>query len=466
MFKEKILGSIYTGFFEEFFIRPGLSEKEPYEIDLRTKFSRNIILEIPISSSPMDTVSGYEMAVAIALLGGIGVVHRNMSIEEQVSILKKVKEAPPIRTREIFLTHDQRCQNAIEYMRRNEIRDLPVLKGSAVVGRVRYIDLEKECVNNDPVEKYVREPVKITLKQIRDAKRIIMEGGYDTIAVTDDHDNYLGTIVYKDLFQENSPSLDEEGRLIVGAAVSPFDKERILKIDKYADVIVTDVAHFHNRNVINATKMITKEISKDLVIGNLATEEAVRDVVSEIDKIDGFRVGLGGGSICITPEVTGVYMPTLYAVAEVRDAVDKLNMNVPVIADGGIRSSADIMRALAAGASSVMLGYMLAGTEEASAPKIRVGGSVYKPYRGMASISAIELRYAMDRYSRRTKQVAEGIEGLVPYKGSVYKIVQEIIEALKAGFGYAGASNIEELWRKTVFIRTKPRDSRDIIQKI
>jgi IMP dehydrogenase len=212
--------------------------------------------------------------------------------------------------------------------------------------------------------------------------------------------------------------------------------------------------------------MITKEISKDLVIGNLATEEAVKDVVSEIDKIDGFRVGLGGGSICITPEVTGVYMPTLYAVAEVRDAVDKLNMNVPVIADGGIRSSADIMRALAAGASSVMLGYMLAGTEEASAPKIRVGGSVYKPYRGMASISAIELRYAVDRYSRRTKQVAEGIEGLVPYKGSVYKIVQEIIEALKAGFGYAGASNIEELWRKTVFIRTKPRDSRDIIQKI
>ena len=195
-----------------------------------------------------------------------------------------------------------------------------------------------------------------------------------------------------------------------------------------------------------------KEVSADFVAGNIASDKAVEDVTTWIERVDGFRVGLGGGSICTTPDVTGVYVPTLYAVALVRDAVDKLNLRVPVIADGGIRMYGDIVKVLAAGASVAMLGYMLAGTEEAPAPIISIGGAKYKPYRGMASEGAMKRRYAVDRYARVSKKMEEGIEGLVPYRGSVYMLVPRIVEAVKAGLGYVGARNIEELWRKARFI--------------
>ncbi|MGC9010076.1 MAG: IMP dehydrogenase [Sulfolobales archaeon] len=463
MFRKKIEEAVRAPQFQDVYIMPSLSYKEPREIDLSTNFSRNIRLKIPIASSPMDTVTEDKMSIAIALLGGIGVVHRNNSIEEQIEIIERVKRAPPVRTRDLYVNVDDPCHRALEIMQNEEIRDLPVIDGKRLVGTIYYGDLINFCKEGfEPLTKIMKSPKHISLHSLREINKILLEERYDTLAVTDQEGLYLGTVVYRDLFTPLEPSLDSEGRLMVAAAISPFDRERVLKLDKYADALVSDLAHSHNVNALRALKSISREISKDLVIGNIATYEAVKDVADYVDKIDGFRVGLGGGSICITPEQTGAYVPTLYAVAEVRDAVEDLGLKVPVIADGGIRSGADIVKALAVGASVVMLGFLLAGTDEASAPLVRLGNKLYKPYRGMASKGSMERRFARDRYARVSKRVEEGIEGLVEYKGSVYKIIPDLIEAVKAGLGYAGASNIRELWEKGRLLITTGRGERGI----
>ncbi|MEM0250254.1 MAG: IMP dehydrogenase, partial [Desulfurococcaceae archaeon] len=209
---------------------------------------------------------------------------------------------------------------------------------------------------------------------------------------------------------------------------------------------------------------LVAEISTDFVAGNIGSEEAVKDTITVIEEVSGFRVGIGGGSICTTPEVTGAYAPTLWAVASVRDALEELGLDVPIIADGGIRTAGDVVKALAAGANTVMLGYMLAGTDEAASPLIAIGNEYYKLYRGMASRGAIERRFAVDRYARTGKRVPEGVEGLVPYKGSIYNVVRGLVEAVRAGLGYAGARNIKELWVKARFISSR-RGERGIIYR-
>ncbi|MEZ0289696.1 MAG: IMP dehydrogenase [Sulfolobales archaeon] len=458
MFREKLSSSVYALSFEEVYLAPGLSSVEPSQVDLATNFSKNIRLYIPISSSPMDTVTEEEMAIALALLGGIGVVHRNIPVERQVEILERVKRAPPIRTRLMHVSPEDPCFKAVEIMRSSSVRDIPVVSGDRVAGHLYYADLSENC--RDPyqvVEKFMRPPKTTNLSKLRDDIKNLLRGYGDTLPVVSGEGLYLGTIVYQDLFEDYSPVIGKREGLIVGAAISPFDRERIRKLDPLADALVTDVAHAHNINVIKALRDVSREISSDLVIGNIASYNAVRDFSEHIDKIDGFRVGLGGGSICSTPEVSGAYTPTLYAVASVRDAVEDLNLKTPVIADGGIRSSADIVRSLAAGASAVMLGSLLAGTDEASAPLISFNESMYKPYRGMASKSAMERRFAVDRYARLSKRVAEGVEVIVPYKGSVYKVIRDLVEGVRAGLGYAGASSIRELWEKAVFIRARAR---------
>ncbi|MGC9148335.1 MAG: IMP dehydrogenase [Sulfolobales archaeon] len=463
MFRKKIEEAAKALQFHDVYLMPSLSYKEPREVDLSTNFSKNIRLKIPIASSPMDTVTEDKMSIAVALLGGIGVVHRNNSVEEQIEIIERVKRAPPIRTRDLYVNAEEPCHRVLEIMEKEEIRDLPVIDNGKLIGTVFYGDLINSCREGfEPLIKIVRSPKHVTIFNLNEANKILIEERYDTLAITDQEGFYLGTVVYRDLFTSLEPSLDSEGRLMVAAAISPFDRERILKLDKYADALVSDLAHFHNINAIKALKHVSKEVSKDLVIGNIATYEAVRDITEYIDKIDGLRVGLGGGSICVTPEQTGAYVPTLYAVAEVRDAIEDLGLKAPVIADGGIRSGADIVKALAVGASVAMLGFLLAGTDEASAPLVRLGNKLYKPYRGMASKSSMEKRFARDRYARISKRVEEGIEGLVEYKGSVYKVISELIEAVKAGLGYAGASNIRELWEKSRLLITTERGERGI----
>ncbi|MEM3961426.1 MAG: IMP dehydrogenase [Sulfolobales archaeon] len=461
MFREKLSSSVYATSFEEVYLAPGMASLEPSEIDLSTFFSRNTRILIPISSSPMDTVTEEEMAIALALLGGIGVVHRNIPVERQVEIVRRVKSAPLIRTRSLFISSMDTCYRALEIMRSMFLRDIPVVDDGRVVGHIQYSDAIESCRGFETlVGKLMKPPKSIEITRLNDARRDLIRGESDTIAVISREGFYLGTLVFQDLFEDYTPAIGRDGGLVVGAAISPFDFNRVKALDPITDVLVSDVAHAHNINVLKHLSKISRETSSDLVVGNIASYQAVRDAVEYIERIDGFRVGLGGGSICITPEVSGAYMPTLYAVASVRDAVEDMNLRIPVIADGGIRSSADIVRALAAGASSVMLGSLLAGTDEASAPLISLEGELYKPYRGMASKSAMERRFAVDRYARVSKRVAEGIEVVIPYKGSVYKIVRDLVEGVRAGLGYAGASSIRDLWEKAVFIRTRSRDPR------
>lgn len=439
---------LYT--FDDVYVVPGKAPTDPSRVDVSTRFSRHVSMLIPIASSPMDTVTEYDMAVAMALAGGIGVVHRNMPREQQVEIVSKVKEAPPVKTSRIYLDPSEDCSRAEEELRSLGLRDAPVVsQDGRLLGHVRLQSL-RGC-RGRPVSAVMEAPRYFEPRRAGEALDALEAGGYDTVAIAVDG-AYVGTVTFDSSLNRLSPATDREGRLIVAAAISPFDRERAQALDKYVDALVTDVAHFHNVEAMAAARDIAKSTTADLVVGNIGTYEAAVDALSVVERVDGFRVGIAGGSICTTSSVGGTYAPAMWAVAAVRDAVDEHGASdVPIIADGGIRSSGDAAKALAAGAWSVMLGYLLAGTDEASAPLIRVGDAAYKPYRGMASRGAMERRFAVDRYTRASKRVAEGVEGVVPYRGSVISVLMDLVEGIKAGLGYAGASNIRELWSVAKF---------------
>ncbi len=458
VFRDKLRNAEHMASFEDVYIVPSRAKVEPYEVDLSTKFSRNVSLRVPISSAPMDTVSCAELAIALALHGAIGVLHRNCSTEEQLDMALKVKNAPLIPVKSLYAKLNDPCNRVIELMKSEELRELPIIdEVGKVIGYVYISDLLEACSSNCsiPIAKFVKPRESITILNSAEARKQILRGLRDAIAIVTKEGLYVGTVTIHEALDDVEPLVDEESRLRVAAAISPFDIERAKKLDKVVDVLVSDVAHFHNDNVLSASKKLVKEITHDFVAGNLGTYEAAIDTVSIVERVDGLRVGLGGGSICITPEVGGAYAPTLWAVANVRDALEEIGArDIPIIADGGIRTPGDAVKALAAGAHSVMLGFVFAGTEEACAPLISIGSALYKPYRGMASRGAMMKRFAMDRYSRVVKRVPEGIEGLVPYKGSAVSVLREFVEGLKAGFGYAGARNLEELWHIAKFGRT------------
>jgi len=460
-FRSKLAEAVKALSFDEVSLVPSLSPVDPHEVDLRTKFTKRIELSIPLAASPMDTVTEYEMAVAMALLGGIGVVHRNMPVEQQVEIVRKVKETPPVKLSSTYIRSDVAVSYALDFMKNRGLRCIPVVDGGGVLGYAYLHELIVAFRDNPdkPVALFARPGKLFKLSELDEAKREVIRGSMDCAAVVGENLQYVGTLTLSDALEEISPVLDEEGRLVVAAAVSPTGIDRARKLDRYVDAIVSDVAHLHNVKVLKSAAILVKEISADFVAGNIATGQAAIDVLTYVERVDAFRVGLGGGSICTTPQVTGAYVPTLWAVSDVRDALEEQSARIPVIADGGIRSGGDAVKALAAGASSVMVGYLLAGTDEASAPLIAVGGSLYKPYRGMASAGAMKRRYAVDRYSRMPKRVAEGVEGLVPYRGSVYSVVREVVEAIRAGIGYAGCRSIEDLWLKARLLLVKPKQS-------
>ncbi len=469
-FRSRLLEAAYAPGFWEVFLAPGLSRVEPHEVDLSTEFARGVRLGMPIASAPMDMVSGWEMAVALACRGGIGVIHRNMSVEEQVEAVRRVKEHPPVVLRGVFAYEDEPCGRVLDFMVSRGLRSLPVVGvDGGFRGYVRLVDLVDGCKGapSTPVSRFVRGGRGYRVDEVGAARRDVVAGVVECAAVVSRGGVYLGSLCLEEAVEETVPALDEEGRLRVAAAVSPFDLERARRLEKAGvDVLVSDVAHFHNANVLRAASRLVRETSTAFVAGNLASYEAAVDVVTSLERVDGLRVGLGGGTICTTPEVTGAYVPTLYAVAAVRDALEEHGAtNIPVIADGGIRSPADGVKALAAGAWCLMLGYALAGTDEAPAPLVRVGGRAFKPYRGMASRGAMERRFAVDRYARAAKRVEEGVEGLVPYRGPVAAVLREWIEALKAGLGYAGARSIPELWEKARFIRAS-RGERGLVLEL
>jgi IMP dehydrogenase len=449
-FREKLLRAPIVYTFDAVFIEPGRSQVEPNQVSLETRFSRNIRLHIPIASSPMDTVTGWEMAVSMALLGGIGVIHRNMPIEDQVEAARRVKNYPPVaKLKQFYVRPDEPCERVLDTMRGEGVRQVPVVDGTGrVLGYAHFVSVKDLCrKGSEPISKATAGGPIVGLDRVEEALKLLRKGAIDAVALIDSGGFYAGTLTLKEALEDYEPAVDRDGRLVVAAAVSPYDVERARKLDRYVDALVIDVAHFHNVNAMRAAARLARETSADLVVGNVGSYEAVIEAVQVVERVDGVRAGIGGGSICTTPRVTGAYSPTLWAVASARDALNDLGLDVPVVADGGIREPGDAVKALALGASVVMLGYALAGTDEAEAPLIRVGGREYKPYRGMASRSAMERRFAIDRYARAVKRVEEGVEGLVPYRGPVARVVREWVEAIRAGLGYAGARSVEELWR-------------------
>jgi IMP dehydrogenase len=454
-FRDKIYSPPYVNDLEELYLIPGASDVDPKSVDTSTNFSKNIKLRIPIASAPMDTVSEWKLAVAVALMGGIGVIHRNMPVEEQMSNLEKVKRHPPIPLEPLYLIAFEPCGRAIDLMKKRGVRVIPVVNNQGVfTGYARYSDLLESCRDwTEPLAKHVYPGKAYNLLSIEEAYKSIIRGETDLVAIIDEGGIVIGSITVDTVMEDILPATDPYGRLLVAAAVNPIDIDRALKLDKLSDALVSDVAHFHNREVLRASAALVKKISSDFIAGNIGTAEAALEAISAIDRVDGMRVGVGGGSICTTPNVAGVFSPTGWAVASVRDALEENNLRIPIIADGGLKSSSDIVKVLALGASSAMTGYLLAGTDEAPPEPIEVGGKIYKPYRGMASYTAMMKRHSIDRYTRVVKNIPEGVGSLVPYKGSTRSVLREIIGGIRISMGYVGAKNIEELWVKAMFVR-------------
>ncbi len=464
MYTKKIENIIEGLTFDDVLVIPSRSSIEPKESNIKSKFSRHISLNTPVSSAPMDTVTEAEMAVAMSRYGGIGIIHRNISRNEQASLVRKVKREESIIIRNV---HTVDPSTPIEVVRNimetKKINGLPVVSGEKIVGIVTKRDLEfatraMNTVSDVMVKDVIYASDNITLEE---AREILYKNRIEKLPLVDDKKKVVGLITSKDITTRHKfpeATRDEEGQLMVGASVGPFDIDRAIMLEKEgADVIVIDTAHAHNSNVIESIKKMRKVISADIVAGNIATGEAAEDLIS-LD-VDGLRVGIGPGSICTTRVVAGIGVPQISAIASVASVAVK--SNIPVIADGGIRFSGDIVKAIAAGADTVMLGSLLAGTEESPGNEIIINGRKYKSYRGMGSIGAMQK--GSDRYGKfsGSKFVAEGVEGAVPYRGKVEEVLFQLMGGLKSGMGYSGSRNIQELKNGTRFIRVTANGLRE-----
>ncbi len=452
-FTEKLHAAKLAFTFQDVILLPGWTEVEPREVDLRANVTADHQLNIPFVSSPMDTVTESEMAIAMARHGGLGVLHRNCTVEEQVDMAKRVKRAESLVIRDVVtIDPEQTIAYAISLMQKHGISGLPVVANGKLVGiltgrDVRFADLSLK-IEDVMTKKVVTATDGIS---IEDAKNLMHRHRIEKLPLVDSEGRLKGLITVKDITLRGSyPNAvrDEDGRLLCAAAVSPFDLARAKALDKHVDMLVTDVAHFHNSKVFEAVKKMLPEVETKVIVGNIGTYEAAVDVATKLEGIAGIRVGIGSGSICTTSEVTKTGAPTLFATAHVADALAEYGLKAPIIADGGIRSPGDAALALSVGALTVMIGNLFARCKESPGSLVSIGGRYYKQYRGMGSVSALEKRYALDRYSHPAKGIAEGVEGWVPYKGSLSEVVNELVLGLKASFGYVGARNIKELQEK------------------
>jgi IMP dehydrogenase len=402
----------------------------------------------------MDTVTEAEMAISIAREGGIGIIHRNCSIERQIEMVKEVKRAESFIISDVkTISRDALIKDALKIMETYGINGLPVITEDQkligiLTGRdVRFADLERK------VEELMTKDVIYAYDGITEdeAKRILHTNRIEKLPVVNDEKELIGLITYRDIMLKGkfpNSSRDEEGKLICGAAISPNDLKRAKLLDNDVDLFVTDVSHFHNKNLFDATKKLLKEISTPLVVGNIGTYEAAIDCLTKLESVVGLRCGIGSGSICSTAVVTRAGAPTLYATAEAADARSEVGSNISIIADGGVKNPGDISLALAVGANAVMMGNIFAGTKESPGRLISIQGRYYKTYWGMGSEAARQKRFSLDRYSQPSKNISEGVEGYVPFKGTVRDTVEELTGGLKASMGYAGATTIKEMWEK------------------
>lgn len=443
--------------FDDLLLVPAYSEVLPRNVDLTTQFSRNIKLNIPIVSAAMDTVTEITMAIAIAREGGIGVIHKNMSIEEQTRQVRAVKRAENgMILNPISITPDKSVSEALAMMAEYKIGGIPVVTdGNRLVGIVTNRDLRFEKSMNKRIEEVMTKDNLVTTRQsanLEDAAEILQQYKIEKLPVVDGENRLVGLITYKDITKAKDKPFackDEQGRLRVaagiGVTVDSLERATAL-VEAGVDAIVIDTAHAHSKGVGEMLKLIKKTFPQiDVVVGNIATAEAARFLVDA--GADAVKVGIGPGSICTTRVIAGVGVPQITAIYEVAKTLE--GSGVPLIADGGLRYSGDIVKALAAGGSSVMMGSLLAGTEESPGETIIFNGRKFKSYRGMGSLSAMQQgskdRYFQDVEDDIKKLVPEGIEARVPFKGSLQEVVYQMVGGLRAGMGYCGAENIGQL---------------------
>ena len=450
--------------FDDVLLIPAESDVLPEEVDTSTQFTRNLLLKIPICSAPMDTVTESTLAIAIAREGGIGIIHYNCSIEEQVSEVDRVKRSESgMITAPITLTEDKTIRDALEVTARYRIGGVPIVTGEGhLVGLITNRDLKYEdnlelpvTARMTPGAKLITASPGITLEK---AKQVLHQSRKEKLPIVDRKFRLCGLITIKDIDKiQMFPQAckDNKGRLRVGAAIlpsTPLESVDLL-VKAGVDVLVLDTAHGHSKNVIRATEYIKSEFRDvELVAGNVVTPEGTRSLIDA--GADAVKVGVGPGSICTTRVVAGVSIPQITAIYDCAQEADKTG--VPIIADGGIRYSGDIAKAIGAGASSVMIGSLLAGTDESPGATVIYQGRTYKIHRGMGSLGALRKRSA--RHSEQSsedieKLVPRGIEGRVPHKGKLSSFVYQLVGGIRSAMGYCGTSNIEALRRDSQFVR-------------
>ena len=450
--------------FDDVLLVPQESHVLPRDVELQTRLTNHITMNIPLLSAAMDTVTESDMAVALAREGGIGIIHKNLSIEKQIVMVDRVKRSESgMIVNPVTLSADKTIRDAKDIMANYHISGLPVVEKGKLIGIITNRDIRFET--NDSlsirdrmtVEKLITVPQGTTLDE---AKKVLQEHRIEKLLVVDKKGNLAGLITVKDIQKkEDFPNAckDENGRLRVGAGIGVNEdaKERAQALaDAEVDVIVIDTAHGHSASVLKFVKNIKKSVGDTQIIaGNVATASGTKALIDA--GVDCVKVGIGAGASCTTRVVAGVGMPQL---SGVMDCVDEANNhNIPVIADGGIRYSGDLAKAIAAGAEVVMMGSVLAGMDESPGEFILYEGRQYKSYRGMGSLGAMQ-QGSGDRYfqegAEATKLVPEGIEGMVPYRGSVRNTIHQLMGGLRSSMGYCGAKNIRDFHRKAEFIQT------------
>lgn len=452
--------------FDDVLLVPQKSDVVPSEVSTATRFSRNITLNIPIASAAMDTVTEARMAIALAEQGGIGIIHKNLTPQDQHDQVDRVKRSEQGVIQDPFtMRPDELVRRAHEVMATQNISGIPIVDGAGkLVGILTKRDLRFQVDADVPVGEIMTKAPLVTAHPgttLQDARDILHKNKVEKLLLVDDNGELSGLITIKDINNLEKYPLavrDSRGRLVCGAAVGVRDDERVdMLVQAEVDVIVVDTAHGHSQNVIDAVARYKKKHGDkvDVIAGNIATEEAARELIDA--GVDGVKVGIGPGSICTTRIIAGIGVPQLSAIFGVAKAARPAG--VPLIADGGIRNSGDIVKALATGAQCVMLGGLLAGTEEAPGESILYQGRVYKAYRGMGSLGAMT-RGSGDRYRQGDKAadklVPEGVEGRVPSKGPLAPFVYQMVGGLRSGMGYVGANTIEELRQRAKFIRISP----------
>ncbi|RQD71007.1 MAG: IMP dehydrogenase [Tindallia sp. MSAO_Bac2] len=456
---EKIMKEGLT--FDDVLLIPGKSEVLPGQVALKTRLTPSINLNIPLLSAGMDTVTEGKMAISMAREGGVGIIHKNMTIEEQALEVDKVKRSEHgVIVDPFFLSPDHIVADALELMERYHISGVPITVKGKLVGIITNRDIRFVQNYSLPISQVMTSENLITAKEgvtMDEAQNILMVHKIEKLPIVDAEDNLKGLITIKDIeksIKYPNSAKDEGGRLLAGAAVGVTDDvmERIKALmSSKVDVVVVDTAHGHSKGVLESVSKIKDAYPElQIIAGNVATAEATRDLIEA--GADAVKVGIGPGSICTTRVVTGVGVPQISAIADCAEAADAFG--IPVIADGGIKYSGDIVKALAAGASTVMIGSLFAGTEESPGETVIYKGRNFKTYRGMGSMGAMK-KGSKDRYFQEDdkKLVPEGVEGMVPYRGYLKDTVYQMMGGLRSGMGYCGTPDIESLRKDARFTK-------------